>query len=119
MPKRVRHKKIQAEARRSPRRDAGGRTVPGGLGVAAATALTTILVLVFAEVLPERIWLLDHRNTLVNEARLLWRRDDVAGLELLDHCGLDPATNPLLGLLMSVWSKKGRPSNPIRISASR
>jgi hypothetical protein len=128
MPKRVRHKKIQAEARRSPRRDAGGRTTV--IYAQGAFKPVTCSILDWSDhglriavpprtVLPERIWLLDHRNTLVNEARLLWRRDDVAGLELLDHCGLDPATNPLLGLLMSVWSKKGRPSNPIRISASR
>jgi Mg2+/Co2+ transporter CorB len=31
------------------------RTIPGGLGVAAATGLTTVLVLIFAEVLPKTL----------------------------------------------------------------
>src|SRR5262249_42127860 len=31
------------------------KTIPGGLGVAAATVLTTVLVLVFAEVLPKTL----------------------------------------------------------------
>jgi hypothetical protein len=119
MPKRVRHKKIQGEARRSPRRDERGSTTV--IYAQGAFKPLTCSILDWSDhglriavpprtVLPARLWLLHHRNTTVSEARLLWRRDDVGGPALLDHCGLDRATNPLLDLLMSVRPKRGRPS---------
>lgn len=119
MPKRVRQRKIQGEARRSPRRDDLGQTTVIHAQGSFKPLTCSIrdwpdhglrIAVPPRTVLPARLWALDHHNTMVNEARLLWRRNDVGGPALLDHCGLDRATNPLLDLLMSVRSKRGRPS---------
>jgi hypothetical protein len=108
MPKRVRHKKIQGEARRSPRRNARGRTTVIYARGAFKPLTSSILdssdhglriAVPPRTVLPERIWLLDHRNTLVNGgssalAARRCRRVGTAG-SLRTGSGDQPAPGPV------------------------
>lgn len=57
-------------------------------------------------ILPELFWLLEHRTPLANEAKLRWRQENNAGLELLGHCELEVPTSPVLRLLHGIWAEK-------------
>ncbi|HEY5071353.1 MAG TPA: PilZ domain-containing protein [Caulobacteraceae bacterium] len=57
-------------------------------------------------VLPDRFWLLDHRTAVAYEAKLLWRRENRAGLELIGHSALDAASDPRLRILRRIWVEK-------------
>ncbi|HEY5072215.1 MAG TPA: hypothetical protein VII63_09300 [Caulobacteraceae bacterium] len=56
--------------------------------------------------LPRRFWLIDHRFALTHEARLVWRDENFAGLELLAPRELAPEGNPLLRFLRGIWAAK-------------
>jgi hypothetical protein len=56
--------------------------------------------------LPEHFWIIEHRIAFAHEARLIWRKDDLVGLELLARRGLDPATDRNLKFLRRIWMEK-------------
>lgn len=56
--------------------------------------------------LPERLWMIEHRMALAHEAKLVWHRGNLAGLELLVSRNLDPPTDPNLRGLRRIWMEK-------------
>jgi hypothetical protein len=56
-----------------------------------------------AMALPAQFWLIHHGFARAYEAGLMWRRENVAGLQLVGHLGLDPITDPRLQPLRRIW----------------
>jgi hypothetical protein len=56
--------------------------------------------------LPERFWMIEHRLAVAHEAKLVWRRGNLVGLELLARRGLDSETDPNLRRLRRIWMEK-------------
>jgi len=59
-----------------------------------------------AVLLPKRFWFIEHRLGFAHEAKRVWRRGQLAGLELLVRRGLDPATDRNLKVLRRIWMDK-------------
>jgi len=57
-------------------------------------------------VLPERFWLLDRRQAVAYDARLVWRRGDFAGVEFVGERALDEARDHETRMLRRIWIEK-------------
>jgi len=54
-------------------------------------------------VLPAKFWLLDRRSPVAFEARVVWRRENIIGVEFTDRRDLEGATQPRMVILRGIW----------------
>jgi hypothetical protein len=56
-------------------------------------------------VLPGKFWLLDRRSPVAMECRLVWRRENLIGVEFTDRKDLEGATEYRLAILRGIWKE--------------
>jgi len=57
-------------------------------------------------VMPDRFFLVEHRNVFAKDVRVRWRQENKAGLEILAQTDVDSTTSAQLRVLRGIWIEK-------------
>ena len=69
-------------------------------------------------VMPDRFFLVEHRNVLASDVRVRWRQENKAGLEILAQTDVDSTTSAPLRVMRGIWiEKEPRSGLPAAVAA--